>query len=209
MQPSTEALLNRRAVLGGAAGLIAVAGVTAVPGRALALSTGQATSLIQQVVDQVLSIVNGNTSTGQAMAQFERMFDRYADVNVIAQSVLGPPWRSASGAQKSAFVAAFKGYLSRKYGSEFREFRGASMQITGATDHGNKGVVVSSIVNVPGSAPVTVEWQVSDRSGSPKMFNMFIEGVSMLSTERSEVRAILEANRNSIDGLIADLKRRG
>ncbi|MEM9779059.1 MAG: ABC transporter substrate-binding protein, partial [Pseudomonadota bacterium] len=48
-----------------------------------------------------------------------------------------------------------------------------------------------------------------DRSGSPKMFNLFIEGISMLSTERSEIGALLAQNRNSIDALIADLQTRG
>lgn len=206
--PSTDLLPTRRTLL--AAG--AAFGVTAllpVAAPARAMSTTQATGLIQQVVDEVLKIVNSNASKGQALANFEKLFARYADVNVIARSVLGPPWRSASSSQQSAFVAAFQGYLARKYGSEFQEFRGAQMQITGVQDHGDKGIVVNSVVNVPGNAPVAVDWQVSDRSGSPKMFNLFIEGVSMLSTERSEIRAILEANRNSMDGLIADLKGRG
>ena len=54
-----------------------------------------------------------------------------------------------------------------------------------------------------------VDWQVSDRSGAVKMINLYIEGVSMLSTERNEVRAILESKRNNLDALIADLQRRG
>ncbi|MEO0914010.1 MAG: ABC transporter substrate-binding protein, partial [Pseudomonadota bacterium] len=73
----------------------------------------------------------------------------------------------------------------------------------------DKGIVVSSTLTYSGSAPIAVDWQVSDRSGSLKMFNLFIEGVSMLATERSEIRALLEANRNSVDALIADLSRRG
>lgn len=206
--PLNEYRPTRRGLIGGAAAAGAFATLPLV-GPARALSTSQATGLIQQVVDEVLKIVNSGASSGQALASFEKMFARYADVGVIARSVMGPPWRSASSAQQKAFVAAFRGYLARKYGSEFREFRGAKMNITGVKDHGDKGMVVSSVVSFPGSAPVSVDWQVSDRSGSPKMFNMFIEGVSMLSTERSEIRAILEANRNSVDALIADLKRRG
>jgi len=206
--PSNNSLFSRRTVIAGGA-MAGAATMLPLAGPARALSSSQASGLIQQVVDEVLKIVNSNASQGQALASFEQMFGRYADVGVIARSVLGPPWRSANRSQKAAFVSAFQGYLARKYGSEFREYRGASMQITGVKDHGDKGMVVNSVVNFPGSAPVSVDWQVSDRSGSPKMFNMFIEGVSMLSTERSEIRALLESNRNSIDGLIAALKARG
>lgn len=197
---------SRRSVM--LAGL-ALAVTSALPRKALALSTNEATALIQKVVNQTLDIANSNVSTTQALSQFETMFVTYADVPLIARSVLGQPWRSATPSQQSAFVKAFQGYLARKYGSEFREYRGAKMTITKATDRGNKGIVVATRVDYPGYAPTNVEWQVVDRGGQPKMFNVFIEGVSMLSTERSEVRAILESNRNSIDGLIEDLNRRG
>ncbi|NNU81640.1 ABC transporter substrate-binding protein [Halovulum dunhuangense] len=188
---------------------LAAAGVALVPLRASALTTNEATALIQQAVDELMAVVNSNASESQAIGSFERIFARYADVPVIARSVLGQPWRSASAAQQNAFVAAFQSYLARKYGAEFREYRGAQFNVTGARDEGDRGILVSAAVTFPGSAPIRVDWQVSDRSGSPRLFNLFIEGVSMLSTERSEVRAILEANRNSIDGLIADLRSRG
>lgn len=180
-----------------------------LPARAFALTTQQAEALIQQVVTETLAIANSNLSQSAALDRFEDMFVRYGDVPVIARAVLGAPWRTASPAQREAFVDAFEGYLARKYGAEFREYRGSRITITGSTDQGDKGVVVNSVVETPGSEPFAVDYQVSDRSGSPKMFNIFIEGVSMLSTERSEIRAILEANRNDVDALIADLRRRG
>lgn len=203
---SNNPKLSRRGVvaLGGAAAAAVMA-----PGSALALSTDQATALIQSLITEMTRIANSSASTAQALSQFEAMFQTYGDVPVIARSVLGPPWRTASDAQKQRFVRAFRGYLARKYGTEFREYRGGTVEITRAVDQGNKGVVVSSIVRFPGSTPVAVDWQVSDRSGSPKMFNLFIEGISMLSTERSEIAAILAANRNNLDALITDLGQRG
>jgi len=180
-----------------------------LPTSAFAMTTGQAESLIQKVVNETLSIANSNISQSAALDRFEDMFVQYGDVPVIARAVLGAPWRTSSPAQQQAFVQAFQGYLARKYGSEFREYRGSKITITGSSDQGDKGIVVNSVVETPGSEPFAVDYQVSDRSGSPKMFNIFIEGVSMLSTERSEIRAILEANRNNVDALIEDLKRRG
>ena len=99
--------------------------------------------------------------------------------------------------------------LQARLRGQIAENRGAQIEVVRATDQGNKGVVVSTVVRFPGDAPVAVDWQVSDRSGSPKMFNLFIEGISMLSTERSEIGALLAQNRNSIDALLADLQTRG
>lgn len=206
MHSTNNAQLSRRLLLvTGLAGL----GAVSTPRFARALTADQATALIQQLIDEMTRIANSSASTGQALAQFEAMFKRYGDVPIIARAVLGPPWRSANAAQQQAFIDAFSGYLARKYGTEFREYRGGTVEITRAVDQGNKGVVVSSIVRFPGSAPIAVDWQVSDRSGSPRMFNLFIEGISMLSTERSEIAAIVSANRNNLDAVIADLQRRG
>jgi phospholipid transport system substrate-binding protein len=49
---------------------------------------------------------------------------------------------------------------------------------------------------------------VSDRSGSLKVVNLVIEGVSMLANERAEVGAMLEAQRGDLDKLIAQLNSR-
>jgi phospholipid transport system substrate-binding protein len=61
----------------------------------------------------------------------------------------------------------------------------------------------------PGQADIAVGWQVSDRSGSPRVVNLVIEGVSMLANERAEVGAMLDAQGGSIDGLIAQMRSMG
>ena len=67
-------------------------------------------------------------------------------------------------------------------------------------------MLVQTKVVRPGSEDINVDWQVSDRSGSAKVVNLIIEGVSMLANERAEVGAMLDAQNGSLDGLIAQLK---
>ena len=52
----------------------------------------------------------------------------------------------------------------------------------------------------PGQDDIAVDWQVSDRSGSAKVVNLVIEGVSMLANERAEVGAMLEARAAASTG---------
>lgn len=202
--PLNESFSRRAALAFGAA---AVASVV-LPGGARAATTDQAIALVNKISAELIQIVRSSQSDAAALAQFERMFLQYGDVNVIARSVLGPPWNSLNGSQQSAFVSAFQDYLSNKYGTQFREFRDAQVRITGAQDFGAKGILVKTVVSYGREAPFSVDWQVSDRSGQLKMFNVLIEGVSMLSTERSEIRALLAQNGNSVDRLIQDLQRR-
>ena len=197
--------LTRRAALG-LGGTLALA---LAAGPAAALTEDEAAALIQKVVDETMAVVESDTSMDQALREFEQILSKYGDIPIVARAVLGQPWRTASEAQRRAFTDAFRGYVARKYGREFREYRGASMKVVGAQDQGNKGVLVQTIVDYPGEAPFPVDWQVSDASGSPKLFNLFIEGISMLSSERSEVRAILESNGGNLDATIRDLRSRG
>ena len=50
---------------------------------------------------------------------------------------------------------------------------------------------------------------VSSKSGKDLFFNMFIEGVNLLLTERTEIGALLDRNGGDFDKMIADLKKSG
>ena len=63
-------------------------------------------------------------------------------------------------------------------------------------------MLVSSIVAVPGNPSLKVVWQVSDGSGSLKLVDLRVEGISMLSTERQEFRSKLKKFEGSMDDLI-------
>ncbi len=203
--PSTTDLVSRRALLG----LMAAGALVATTPLARADAASNATSLVKKISADVSAILGSGKSEAAALKDFQSMFRTHADVDFIARSVLGAPWRQASNGQKTAFTSAFEGYLSRKYGKQFNAYRGAKIEVTKTSDQGKKGVVVSSLFSTGKSAPIDVSWHVSDRSGKSLMINLYIEGVSMLSTERSEVQAILSKNRGDLDKLIADLNTRG
>jgi phospholipid transport system substrate-binding protein len=191
--------LTRRGLLaGGLAG--ALLGL-ARPAAADAAS--QASALVTTLADELQRLVNSGRSERQIYQGFEGILSRYADMPAVAASVLGPPWRGASAGQRQAFVAAFQSYLARKYGAQFREYQSASIAIRGARDGGRAGVLVQTTVKRPGKEDVAVDWQVSDRSGSARVVNLVIEGVSMLANERAEIGAMLEAARGDVNGLIA------
>ena len=95
---------------------------TAVP--AWALDTDGARALIQKSLDEVYAVINSGQPPAQMYKTFEAIFARYADVDIIARSALGPAARQASPAQFAAYKQAFQGYIGRKYGKRFREFIG-------------------------------------------------------------------------------------
>ena len=195
-------MLSRR---GFGAGFAASAVALALPRAALALTVDDARTLVGRTIDGVNGIINSGKSEPAMLGDFEKLFARYADVPVIARSALGVAAKSASKAQLAAFTKAFRGYISRKYGRRFREFIGGRIEVTAAKPLKSYFEVVS-VAYLPGDAPFDVRWHVSDKSGKDLFFNIIIEGVNMLASERTEIGALLDKRNGNLDQLIADLK---
>lgn len=196
---------TRRAVLaGGAAALL----LAMLPGPVQASAVSRAEGLVRQLSGELLALITSGRSEAQLYGEFERILARYGDMPAVAGAVVGPAWRNASAAQRDAFVASFQRYLARKYGRQFRDFQQAQIAIARSRDAGNAGVLVETRITRPRQQDLAVDWQVSERSGQPRVVNLIIEGVSMLANERAEIGALLEAQRGSIDALIQALQAR-
>ncbi|WP_232824917.1 MlaC/ttg2D family ABC transporter substrate-binding protein [Primorskyibacter marinus] len=195
--------MNRRNLIGGLA-----AGVMLLPVPALSLTDAGARRLVDSLVGEINRVIGSGQSESAMIRAFERIFDRYADVPTIARYALGVDARSASAAQMRSFTDAFKGYIARKYGKRFREFVGGRIEVESVfvekTYH-----VVRSTAFLRGEAPFIIDFMVSDRSGRDLFFNMKVEGVNMLLTERTEIGAMLDRRRGDIDAMTADLRRAG
>ncbi len=195
----------RRGILTAAVSGLALA---AIPFRASALDLATARALIDQLVGEVNRIINSGETETQMFADFEKVFAKYADVPIIARSALGVAARQASAQQMTAFTTAFQGYLSRKYGRRFREFIGGKIEVTDAHPLNDNYEVVST-ATLRGEAPFDLRWWVSSKSGRDLFYNIIIEGVNMLATERTEIGAMLDQNNGNIDALIKQLQTSG
>ena len=206
MTRSTPTPIDRRGVLG----LLACAGIAVLlPWRpAHALDANGAHALIDRSLGEVYQVINSGQPPARMYQDFEAIFARYADVDVIARSALGPAARHAGAAEFAAYKQAFQGYIGRKYGKRFHEFIGSRIEVTGARPL-KSFFAVTSVAYLNGRAPMEVEWHVSDRSGRDLYFNIIIEGVNMLASERAEIAAMLSRRRGDVAALTADLRQAG
>ena len=202
--PCNDAIARRWVLAGGAA--LALAGL---PGRpAQALTEAEASAFITALVADVTAVINSGQSEAQMLQSFEALFREYADLDIIAQTVLGIPWRSASPAQRQAFADAFAGYISRKYGRRFREFIGGSVEVTGSRPV-RTFYEITSVARLRGESPFEVRWLVSDASGRTQIFNMIIAGINVTTQERTEIGGMLDRRGGDLDALVAHLRTAG
>jgi phospholipid transport system substrate-binding protein len=187
---------------------LAVTGTMLAPLPARALTEARARGLVDQVVADINAAIDSSGSQAAMIGEFERLFGRYADVGIIARSTLGADARSLSNAQMRAYTEAFRGYVARKYGKRFNEFRGGRIEVNTVREV-KSWHEVRSTAYLPGQSPFEVRFLVSDRSGQDKFFDLFIEGISLRLSEREEIGAMLDRRNGNIDALIQDLRSAG
>lgn len=189
--------------------IFSLAGSTALLGMpAFALSKAEAEELINQLSNDVLSAINAQSSRDELFEKFEKIFANYADVFLIARKALGPTWRSANKTQRSAYVSAFRGYMARYYGKQFEEFIGAKIIIDKSRKTSGGYLVDSKIIFKDGSNYLA-QWHVVDARGKLLMYNLFLEGVSILSDVRIQIGSMLDKRGGSIDELTSYLLTTG
>ena len=199
--------ITRRGTIAGMSAAI-FAGACGLPSAARALTESEASRLVDDLVGEINDVIASGKSESAMYRDFEQIFSRYSDTSYIAAYTLGNDGRRASSAQKRAYSNAFEGYVARKYGKRFREFIGGRLEVTGVKKV-KRWYEVSCVAHLRGEAPFEVTFLVSDRGGRPLFFNLYIEGINMLLTERTEVGAMLDRRRGDIDKLVADLKKAG
>lgn len=190
-----------------AAGFISagIAAFSIAPTEALALDNASAKKLVDALVGEINKIIASGKSENAMYADFKRIFAKYGDTSYISAYAMGNDGRRASASQKKNFSNAFETYVARKYGSRFREFIGGRLEVKSVRPV-KSWFEVKTTAFLGGESPFTVTFLVSNRTGRDKFFNMSIEGINLLLTERTEIGAMIDKRGGNIDKMIADLK---
>ena len=106
------------------------------------------------------------------------------------------------------FKKAFQRYFARKYSKQFLNFSGSQIILKDTQDRGKFFEVGASII-VDGSSNIDVNFRVSDRSGEPRFFDIILEGISLLASERVEIGALLDNSQGDIGLLSKNIEELG
>jgi phospholipid transport system substrate-binding protein len=140
----------------------------------------------------------------RALALAEQKVLPHVDFREAAQLAVGKIWWKATPAQQERIVTEFRGLLIRIYSNALDTYRGQTMQVlpvrmaAGATE-----TTVRNRYLKPGAPPVPVEYAMKKTPEGWKIYDITVEGVSLVLTYRSEFEQITRAS--GIDGLIRRL----
>ena len=183
--------------------LVAFSGI---PTFGWAANAKDAEVLVAKLVADINAVISSGNSEPVMVKQFEKIFKSYADVPTIARYALGNDARALSKSQMERFTKVYSVYVSHKYGRRFREFIGGKIVVQKSRPI-KSFFEVETLAHLKGWEPFTVSFLVSNRSGKLLFFNMFIEGINMLLSERTEIGAMLDKRRGNINKVMEDLQK--
>jgi len=110
----------------------------------------------------------------------------HVDFNRISALVLGKLWRTASLEEKVRFKKEFQTLLVRTYSRAFVEFNDWSIRFLPLKmAQGATKVIVKTEILQPGIQPVGVDYRMLLVKGEWKVYDIMIEGVSLVTNYRT------------------------
>jgi phospholipid transport system substrate-binding protein len=178
-----------------------------------AMAAAPAEEFVQSNVNHGLQILNNDGLTkDQKMAQFRGFLLTLTDLKRIAAYTLGPVKNTASPADLAAFEDAFREYAFAVYESEFAQYSGQTLKVTGSIPHGpNDTLVKTKLIDPHAKAsdqPISVDFRVFGAPGHFTVGDITVLGMDLAITEQDQFTSFLQEHNNDVKALTADLKAR-
>ncbi len=169
-------------------------------------------AIVESVTEEVLHTLrteNGDIKKNPArlVSLIEQSVVPYFDFTLMAGQVLGRYWRGASAEQRTRFTEAFKQLLTNTYAAVFGRYENQTVEVLTAQSTGSVNrVVVPTNIKTPGEQDIRVDYRVYQNQGKWLVYDVVVDGISLLINYRSEYARILQ--QQSLDTLIARLQQK-
>lgn len=168
-------------------------------------------ALIEDTVEQLLVRLNDDAAT---TARSERLYELVNDLVVphldmprIAHIVLGKHARRVDAADLEAFTGEFQTLLVRTYTSSLMAYQGERVDVSQAAAVSARGTATVDLrVYRADGAPIEISFLTHNRRGPWLVYDIRIEGISLVGNYRSEFSSILR--NQGVEALITSLKNR-
>lgn len=190
-------------------GMIAIIMSIAAPTLSHAATTQQAKKYITELGRDTIDVLKKQkVSDAEKEQALTLIFERNIDFSWVARFVMGRYWRIATPQQKEEYVTQYRRFIVKHYASLFSQYHGAEFTVDNARDDEDDEFSVGMQVKAEASTsePIFIDYKIRNYPQGFRIFDVVIEGVSMLTTQRSEFNAII--GNNDVQYLIDMLKEK-
>jgi phospholipid transport system substrate-binding protein len=200
-------------------GAMVLAGALVVGVSSAPVAAGVPTDQLKGAVERVLKTLDdpalkGDARVGDRRVAVRKIANEIFDFSEIAKRSMARHWQPLSEAQRTEFVGLFADLLERSYISKIETYGGEKIQYTAERADGDFATVSTRIVTKNGTE-VPVDYRMIKRADRWLVYDVSIEGVSLVSSYRTQFNKIIQTTsynelvsklRNKQDELLAEDK---
>ena len=170
---------------------------------------GEPTEQIRQTVDDVLEVLNNKELKKPDKAEIRKkkihdiVYKRF-DFEEMAKRSLGVHWAQRKPEERKEFVALYSDLLENTYTKKVERYENEKVAYTGEKLDGQyatvKTVVSTKDVDIP------VEYRIFKAAGKWGVYDIVIEGVSLVNNYRSQFNQIIRSG--SYEELVKRLREK-
>jgi len=176
--------------------------VPAAQAQAQSMDPARAAAFIQATGEELVAVLNSNAPLATRREQVATILRRAVDVEGTGRFILGRWWRVATAEEQREYLALFEQTLIRNLAARFGDFQGVRFSVGRSQGRGEDDVLVTTTVERPQAATVTLDWRVAEVGGQPRIVDLVAEGASMRLTQRSEYSSVITRSGNRVSALL-------
>ena len=156
-------------------------------------AAGAPTDQLRAQVDRTLQVLDDaalKRNPTERHAQVRKLVEEIFDYQDASRRALGPHWNARTPEEREEFARLFADILDRAYVSKIDLYQGEKVAFTGEAINGDEATVKTRITTDKGTE-VPVDYRVHVKDGRWRVYDVLIEGVSLVSNYRTQFNKIV------------------
>ena len=174
----------------------------------LAGSSPEAQKFIEDFGNEAIESLTENGLTDQVrMDRFRNLYKKDFATGAIVRFVLGPYWKKSSKEDREKFAKLLEDYVVVSYAPKWKNYSGETFSVYDSIEESAKIILVRSDVTPSEGTSIKLDWRVGNDSPY-RIYDIAVEGVSMIITQRSEFMSVIKNGGGTIAPLITALEEK-
>ena len=171
----------------------------------VAPAESSAVDAVRTTVNAVLDILKNDSmdKVAKRNAMATEIGKRF-DFAAMSQRTLATNWKKATDEEKRKFTELFRRLIQNSYVGKLEAYTNEVVEYPAEKAEGKKALVETLIKTA--SADIPVHYKLYRKNGDWQVYDVIIEGVSLISNYRSSYQTIVK--KEGFDGLMSKMKEK-
>jgi phospholipid transport system substrate-binding protein len=175
---------------------------------------GEEGKFIQTLYEKSIhDLKSPNLTSQDRESRFRDLFLKHFDLEAIARFVVGREALQKNSEKKfNDFKSSLENYIVKHYSDQFQTHDANSFKVKKVIKGQRLSTISTDVVIKDRKSAeirtINMDWQVLNKQGQFKIFDLIVESISLVITKQGEFRNILNNNNHDLSSLIKALDQK-